>query len=139
MNDDHTSGPPARVPGEELSENQHPMVPFSIDLGISTVQGILSIHDKSLRLEWRIYDLLDAPKGSMQSVDLPIDRIEDIVLKHRLIGSRLTLVRKSAKDLEEFPLPAGSLNELKCSVKRKHRSSAELWAAELLMRLAEQA
>ncbi len=75
----------------------------------------------------------------MQSFDLPFERIKELDLERRIIGRRLTLVCRNAEDLGDFPLPAWSINEFKCSVKRKYRSMVDLWSAEVLMRLAEQA
>lgn len=81
--------------------------------------------------------MFDAPKGPMESIHIPFTSIETIGLKKRPWGTKLTVLCKSPRDLQNFPLPAGSLNELVCSVRKKHLQQAEMFAAESLLKVAE--
>lgn len=112
-------------------------IPFEVDLGLSTVQGILRLEERHVAIDWRRYDLLGAPQGELDTVTIPYAEIDDIAFRKRLGGATIILSTKQATSLSRFPLPQGDINALRASVKRTNRSNAEVWAAEATLRVAE--
>jgi len=112
-------------------------LPFSIDLGMSSVQGALGLAAEGIRVEWREYDLLENPRGALNELVLAWSAIRSVEYRPGLFGAKVLVSCTSASALGNFPLPAGSLNLLACSVKRRYRGQAELFSAEAGLRLAE--
>ncbi|MFW5777521.1 MAG: hypothetical protein ACOCZB_09580 [Spirochaetota bacterium] len=51
-------------------------IPFSVDLGVTTAQGVLRLEADRLAVEWRIYNLMDAPQGDLQSIQISYADLE---------------------------------------------------------------
>jgi len=99
-------------------------IPFVLDLGITTVQGILRLEPRDLVIEWRRYDLLDAPHGDLESLRVPYARLDKVDFHRRAVGSRLIIVAKSASAFSALPLPAGEITTFRATIKRKYRGGA---------------
>ena len=112
-------------------------IPFTVDVGVSSVRGALRLDDSGIVIDWRRYDMLDSPKGPLHSTVIPLDQIADIDYKNRLVGGRLIVRTKTGAALGDFPLPAGDITRLSIWVKRSHKTDAGLLAAEATLRIAE--
>ena len=112
-------------------------IPFSVDLGVTTAQGVLRLEADGLAVEWRIYNLMDAPQGDLQSIHVPYADLEAVDYRGRLASASVTIVARRPSAFADFPLPAGSIATLKTRVKRRHRRAAEAWCAEAGLRIAE--
>ena len=112
-------------------------VPFAIDLGLTTVQGILRLDDHGLAVEWRIFDLMGAPRGELESMVLPYERMTSVEYRKSVVGSRLEITTDRPDSLRSFPLPSGAITSLRVAVKRQYRDSAQALAAEAALRIAE--
>ena len=111
---------------------------FSIDLGVNTLKGVLTLRNDDLLVEWRRYDMMDAPKGDMDSITIPFTDIAAISIRKRLILNPVVeVVAKSASTFAPMPLPAGDLATLRAVVSRKDRANAALWDAEATLKIAE--
>lgn len=112
-------------------------IPFVLDLGLVTVQGILRLEPRELVIEWRRYDLLDAPQGELESLRVPYPRLDSVDFQRRAVGSKLIVTAKSASTFSPLPLPAGEITTFRATIKRKYRDDAPAWAAEAGLRVAE--
>jgi hypothetical protein len=112
-------------------------IPFVLDLGLATVQGILRLEPDDLVIEWRAYDLFDAPKGDLASLRVPYACLESVDFQRRVAGSRLIVTAKSAASFSALPLPAGEITTFRATIRRKYRGDAPAWAAEAGLRIAE--
>lgn len=112
-------------------------VPFQVDLGLQTVQGILRLEKNQLAIQWRVFDLLGAPTGDLKGIEVPYNHLDKIDCRKRLGGAKLEIVARSPTSFGEFPLPEGSITTLPASIKRRNKADAELWAAEATLRIAE--
>jgi len=112
-------------------------IPFVLDLGITTVQGILRLEPRDLVIEWRRYDILDAPQGDLESLRVPYVRLDSVDFQRRAVGSKLIVTAKSASTFSALPLPAGEITTFRATIKRKYRGDAPAWAAEAGLRVAE--
>ena len=111
-------------------------VPFNMDLGMSTIQGVLRLEPAGVAVELREFILLDAPKGDLQSISAPYDLLADAVYGKR-VGGRLVVTVKEASAFRSLPLPAGAITRLIVRVKRRDREAAALWAAEAALRVVQ--
>lgn len=112
-------------------------IPFVLDLGLSTVQGMLRLEPRDLVIEWRRYDLLDAPQGELESLRVPYARLDGVDFQRRAVGSKLIVTAKNASTFSALPLPAGEITTLRATIRRKHRGDAPAWTAEAGLRVAE--
>lgn len=112
-------------------------VPFIVDLGLSTVQGILRLEDDGVAIDWRPYTMLDEPAGELSTLVIPYGQLESAEYGKRVGRGRITLTSRSAAAFKGFPLPNGSIATLAATIKRANRSAAELWCAETTLRIAE--
>ena len=111
---------------------------FSIDLGVNTLKGVLTLRQDDLLVEWRRYDMMDVPKGNLDSIAIPFSDIATISIRKRLILNPVVeVVAKSASTFASMPLPAGDLSTLRATVSRKDRANAALWDAEATLKIAE--
>jgi hypothetical protein len=120
--------------GQRLLEREY-QVPFTVDLGLSTLQGVLGLSAAGVMVEWREYDIFDSPKGPLSNMELPWQLLAEVEYQQRWFGTKVLVSCLSASALRAFPLPAGNLNVLACTIKRRHRRQAEAWAAEVNLRL----
>jgi hypothetical protein len=109
-------------------------VPFRLDLGVSSVQGVMRLEKEQLAIDWRLYNAFDAPKGGVQSIAIPYSRIESIDYKGGFFGARLIVTVDTPAAFGDFPLPSGNIATLRAAVKRPDRSTARAWAAEAALR-----
>ncbi len=112
-------------------------VPFILEVGVNSVRGAIRLEDAGVVVDWRRFDMLDSPKGPLQSIAIPLDQIVDIDYKKRLGGGRIVIHTKTPAALGDFPLPAGDITTLNVMVKRSHKTDAGLLAAETTLRIAE--
>lgn len=56
-------------------------VPFIVDLGLSTVQGILRLEDDGVAIDWRPYTMLDEPAGELSTIVIPYGQLESIMVR----------------------------------------------------------
>jgi len=111
---------------------------FSIDLGVNTLKGVLTLRKDDLLVEWRRYDMMEVPKSPLESLSIPYGDIASIDIKKRkVLRPIVEVVAKSASTFASMPLPAGDLSTLRATVSRKDRSHAALWDAEATLRIAE--
>ncbi|AHC16664.1 hypothetical protein L21SP2_3326 [Salinispira pacifica] len=141
MRDDENSGiQPAgsRENGiDRRSEKFQYMLPFYMEPGMNELHGTLGLGDNSLCIEWRLYDLFESPKGELESLIFDVNKLVSANFRKGLFGGTLRLVFTSSSVISRIPLPTGQLNEMRCIIRRKHRREAELWTAELNLRIAE--
>lgn len=112
-------------------------IPFEVDLGTSSVQGIVRLEKTHLVVEWRTFNLFGAPKDELAAIEVPYDQLDSVECEKRLGGARLVIMARSAASFGRFPLAQGTITTLKANVKRKHKSDAEVLAAEATLRIAE--
>jgi hypothetical protein len=112
-------------------------VPFHFDLGTSTVHGILRLEKQGICIEWRIYNAVDVPKGELKTISIPYNQITNVEYRRGLVGGKITVTAERAGLFRDFPLPAGTQQELKVAIKRIHKSDAQGWSAEAALRAAE--
>lgn len=110
---------------------------FTIDLGLNTLKGILTLRDSELGVEWRRYDLFDAPVGPLESLSIPLADLVGVSVKRRVRRPTIEVVATSASTFAPMPLPAGDLATLRARVERADRHEAEAWGAEASLRIAE--
>ena len=110
---------------------------FDIDLGVNTVKGVLTLHDAELCVEWRRYNLFDAPVGPLESMTVPYTDLDSVTVRRRFYRPTIEVMAKSASTFGKMPLPAGDLAILKARVDRKDRGNAEAWGAEAYLRIAD--
>ena len=112
-------------------------IPFSVDLGMSTLQGILRLERQDLVIEWRRFDLFDNPQGDLESIRVPYTSLERVTYEKRLAGGRVSITANSASAFAGMPLPSGTISTLRATIKRRDRDDAPGWAAEAGLRVAE--
>ena len=112
-------------------------IPFSLDLGLSTIQGVLRLERTDLVIEWRRYDLFDSPQGELESLRVPYARLRRVDFQRRPVGSHVLIQADGASAFATVPLPSGEITTLRATIKRRHRSDALGWAAEAGLRVAE--
>jgi hypothetical protein len=88
-------------------------------------------------IEWRRYDLFDAPQGDLESLRVAYTELAGVEYRRRPVGSKIIVSAKSAATFSPLPLPAGEITTLPVTIKRKHRGDAAAWAAEAALRVAE--
>jgi len=72
----------------------------------------------------------------MQSLDISYEAISTIENRRYFLGRKITIICTFPSYLQDIPLPYGSLNEMICTIKQRHRLLAEPWTAEATLRLA---
>ena len=107
---------------------------FSVDLGLGSLRGVLSLLADELRIEWRQFDIMDAPDGGLESTLIRYGALDRVSIKRRKI---LEVVAHGAHLFAAIPLPAGDLATLKARVLRQDRRHADGWVAEASLRIAE--
>lgn len=110
---------------------------FDIDLGLNTLKGVLTLGRTDLSVEWRRYDLFEAPVGPLESLSVPLGELETVSVRRRLGRPMVEVVARSASTFAPMPLPAGDLTVLKARVAKPDRRAAEAWGAEASLRIAE--
>ena len=110
---------------------------FDIDLTTSTLKGVLTLRAEDLYVEWRRYNLLDAPVGELESIALPFTELASISVRRKVLRPIIEIDAKAASTFGPMPLPAGNLTCLRARVSRSDRGKAEAWAAEAYLRIAD--
>jgi hypothetical protein len=108
-----------------------------IDLGLSKLKCILTLRADELRVEWRRYDLFDAPVGQLDSIIVPFADLAAVSVQRKLLRSVIEITAHSASTFGTMPLPAGDLATLRAKVVRSDRDNAEAWGAEAYLRIAD--
>ena len=125
-----------------------PSISFTLLLGASSVGtvvhvgGLASVQDDALVIEWRssrVDHLRAVPRvepGEIERARIPIEELEEIGYKSRLLGPGTFSVRtRSLRALDGIPGANGAFWAAK--VPRGERRRARELAAELALRLAE--
>ena len=110
---------------------------FDIDLGLNTLKGILTLRSAELSVEWRRYDLFDAPVGPLESISIPLSDLAAVSVRRRVRRPIVEVTALAASTFAPMPLPAGDLAVLRARVSRADRDQAEAWGAEASLRIAE--
>ena len=110
---------------------------FDIDLGLNTLKGVLTLRTKELGVEWRRYDLFDAPVGELESISVPFTDLSSVSVRRKVRRPIIEITANSAAIFGPMPLPAGDLAILRARVARSDRGQAEAWGAETGLRIAE--
>ena len=110
---------------------------FTLDLGIDYLRGIIRLEAAGIVVEWRRFNMLDAPVGELDSILIPYTEIDSVSFKKRFVGSTLAIRVKRPAALGALPLPGGEITLLKASVPRAHRGGAALLVAEAELRAIE--
>ena len=110
---------------------------FDFDLGVHKVKGVLTLEKEALNIEWRRFNMMEAPLGPLESKTVPYTDLDDITLRRRPFRPTIEVKAKSASTFGSMPLPAGDLTSLKARVDRKDRRQAEAWGAEAYLRIAD--
>ena len=108
---------------------------FDIDLGLHSLKGVLTLGD-DLCVEWRRFDLMDAPVGQLESISIPYTDLTAVTVRRRFFRPTIEIKASSASTFGQMPLPAGDLSTLKARVARSDRGQAEAWGAEAYLRIA---
>ena len=112
-------------------------IKFDIDLGLNTVKGLLTLRGEELGVEWRRYDLFDAPVGQLESISVPLTDLSAVSVRRKLRRPIIEVTANSASTFGPMPLPAGDLSILRVRVERSDRGQAEAWGAEAYLRIAD--
>ena len=112
-------------------------IPFSMDLGVSSVRGMLRLEDTGLIVEWRSFDLFGASAGTLVQVTVPYRDLAGVELKRRLFGARLVITAHRASAFEKIPLPSGDIATIKVNIPRSRRRDAPGFAAEAELRIVD--
>ena len=110
---------------------------FDIDLGLNSLKGVLTLKDEGLYIEWRRYDLFDAPVSALESLCAPFTELGAVNIKRKLWRPIVEITANSASTFAQMPLPAGDLAVLRAKVARTDRDRAEAWGAEANLRIAD--
>ena len=110
---------------------------FDIDLGVNTLKGVLTVEPEVLRVEWRRYDLFEAPVSALESICVPWTDLTDVSVKRRPFKPVVEITAGSASVFAAMPLPAGDLSVFRAKVARSDRRVAEAWGAEALLKIAD--
>lgn len=110
---------------------------FDIDLGLHTLKGVLTLRDKELGVEWRRYDVFEAPVGPLEVLVVPLADLAAVRVRRRTFKPVVEVRANSASTFGPMPLPAGDLSVLRVRVARADRKQAEAWGAEAALRIAE--
>ena len=113
------------------------IIRFDIDLGLNTLKGVLTLQTEVLYVEWRRYDLFDAPKGPLESISVPFTDLAAVSVRPKLRRPVIEITANSASTFGTMPLPAGDLAILRARVARSDRGQAEAWGAEACLRIAD--
>lgn len=111
-------------------------VRFEIDLGLNKLKGVLTLRTEELGVEWRRYDLFEAPVGSLESISIPYTDLESVAIKRKVRRPAISVTASSASTFGQMPLPAGDLTVLRARIARSDRDQAEAWGAEAGLRIA---
>ena len=112
-------------------------IKFDIDLGLNKLKGVLTLRPDELIVEWRRYDLFEAPVGPLDSISVPFTDLAAVLIKKRRRRPIVEVTARSASTFGAMPLPAGDLSVLRARVEKVDRDSAEAWGAEASLRIAE--
>ncbi len=112
-------------------------VRFDIDLGLNKLKGVLTLRKEVLGVEWRRYDLFEAPVGSLESISVPYTELESVLIQRKLRRPAIKITASSASTFGPMPLPAGDLNVLRARIARSDRDLAEAWGAEAGLKTAD--
>ncbi len=110
---------------------------FDIDLGTNSLKGIFTLKAADLFVEWRRYNLFDAPVGPLESLSIPYVDIEDVSVRRKVRRPLIEITAKKASTFGSIPLPAGILSVLSAKVARSDRGKAEGWGAEAYLRVVD--
>lgn len=108
-----------------------------IDLGLSKLKCILTLQSDELRVEWRRYDLFDAPVGPLDSITVPFTDLAAVSVQRKVRRPVIEITANSASTFGQMPLPAGDLATFRAKVVRSDRDRAEAWGAEAYLRIAD--
>ena len=111
---------------------------FDIDLGLNTLKGVLTLRGEELCVEWRRYNLMDAPVGPLESISIPFADLAAVSVQRKLRRPIIEITANSASTFGPMPLPAGDLATFRARVVRPDRGKAEAWGAEAGLRIAEE-
>lgn len=110
---------------------------FDIDLGLNTLKGVLTLRSEEMGIEWRRYDLFDAPVGPLESISVPFADLADITVRKKMRRPTIEIIANSASTFGPIPLPAGDLATFRAKVARADRGKAESWGAEASLKIAD--
>ena len=113
------------------------IIRIDIDLGLNKLKGILTLQSDALRVEWRRYDLFDAPVGPLDSIVVPLTDLSAVSVQRKFLRPVIEITANSASTFGTMPLPAGDLATLRAKVVRADRERAEAWGAEAYLRIAD--
>jgi hypothetical protein len=109
-----------------INIDMKPTVPFTIQnvfQGFAETEGILSVDDTDLKLEFVTADsLLGLLKSDVHEVRLPLNGIEEIAFRKGLFGC--SLVIRVAEMRRASDVPNFKRGEILLSIAKKHRSAA---------------
>ena len=80
---------------------------FDIDLGLNNLKGVLTLRKKELGVEWRRYDLFDAPVGPLESIAVAFAELSRVSVARRIRRPVVEITALSASTFGPIPLPAG--------------------------------
>ena len=110
---------------------------FDVDLCLNTLKGVLTLRAEELCVEWRRYDLFDAPVGPLEAIAVPFTDLSAASVRRKVLRPIIDVRANSASTFGPIPLPAGDLATLRVRVARSDRGQAEAWGAEASLRIAE--
>ena len=110
---------------------------FDIDLGLNKVKGVLTLREKDIEVEWRRYDLFEAPVGPLESISVPFTELVSVDVKRKVGRPVVEVTAKSASVFGTMPLPAGNLDTLRAKIAKQDKGHAEAWGAEAYLRIAD--
>lgn len=117
-------------------ESARMTIRFDIDLGVNTLKGVLTLRANELCVEWRQYNLFDAPVGPLETLSVPLSDLATVSVQRKFRRRIIAVTANSASTFGPIPLPAGDLATLRAKVVRPDRNQAEAWAAEACLRIA---
>lgn len=109
---------------------------FDIDLGTGKLKGVLTLKPDELCVEWRRYNLFDAPVGSLESISTPFSDLAGVSVTRKFRRPIIEISAHAASTFGPIPLPGDDLATLKARVARPDRGEAEAWGAEASLRIA---
>jgi len=113
------------------------IIRFEVDLGLNSLKGVLTLRTEDLYVEWRRYDIFEAPVGPLEAIAVPLTDLAEVSVRRKILRPRIEVRANSASTFGPVPLPAGDLATLRAKVVRSDRGHAEAWGAEASLRIAE--
>ena len=59
------------------------IIRFDVDLGLNSLKGVLTLRAEDLYVEWRRYDLFEAPVGPLEAIAVPLTDLAEVSVRRK--------------------------------------------------------